>query len=191
MTSPWNLTGPPPWNSSGRWKAGGSPGPPLCSRASDSFSDSFLYYEVDLSEPGFPVPLAGYAPEGTPVGETVRDVLLFVRGIDGTVTLSRDIAEGTDVLSDESIDLLSDSRVGAEAFETVSRWAGDRLTDEEVRSMWATWEPYIIYGDWEGGVLAVFPIPDPLVERISTTIVSPSGDVPVTISRFFLGVMPI
>ncbi len=167
------------------------PGSSMVSRSSDSFSDSFLYYEVDLSEPGFPVPLAGYCAEGTSAEEIAGEMLLFVRGVDGTITLSLDIPEGLDMFMDESVPLLSDSRVCDDAFGAVSRWAGDRLSPGEVRSMWATWEPYILYGDWEGSTLAVFPIPQPLLERISSLYVYPDGSQEVRVDRFFLGMMPI
>jgi hypothetical protein len=33
----------------------------------------------------------------------------------------------------------------------------------------------------------VFPIPEPLIGRISTIIVAPDQDIPVTTTRFFLG----
>lgn len=165
------------------------PGSSTVLRARDSFSDSFLYYEVDFSGQGFPVPLESLRPEGTPREELAGEMLLFVRDEHGTVVLSHAGTDGV-LAADEAIPVPTDGRMSGDAIETVSRWAGDRLTDEEIRSMWMTWEPYILYGDWQGDTLAVFPIPDPLVERISTIIVSPSGDAPVTISRFFLGLMP-
>lgn len=166
------------------------PGSSTVVRANDSFSDGFLYYEVDLSGQGFPVPLGAFSSEGTHAEELAGEMLLFVRDEYGTVTLSQAGPDGV-VAADESILAPTDGRGSGDAIETVARWAGDRLTDEEIRSMWITWEPYILYGDWQGSVLAVFPIPDPLVERISMIIVAPDGDLPVTISRFFLGVMPM
>ncbi|MDM7993473.1 MAG: hypothetical protein QUS11_09180 [Candidatus Fermentibacter sp.] len=166
------------------------PGSSTVFRAGDSFSDSFLYYEVDLSGQGFPVPLESLRPEGTPREELAEEMLLFVRDEYGTVVLSHGGTDGI-VAEDETILAPTDSRGSGDAIETVARWAGDHLTDEEIRSMWITWEPYILYGDWQGSTLAVFPIPDPLVERISMIIVAPDGDVPVTVSRFFLGVMPM
>lgn len=164
------------------------PGSSTVTRPGDSFSDGFLYYEVDLSGQGFPVPLGAFSSESTPAEELSEEMLLFVRDDCGTVTLSRAGSDGI-VASDETVLVPSDSRGSGDAIETISRWAGDRLTDAEIRSMWITWEPYILYGDWQGSVLAVFPVPDPLVERISMIIVAPDGDVPVTVSRFFLGVM--
>ncbi len=166
------------------------PGSSTVARSSDSFSDGFLYYEVDLSGQGFPVPLGAYSSEGTPREEIAEEMLLFVRDEFGTVTLSRAGTDGV-VAVDETVLAPTDSRGSGDAIETVARWAGDRLTDEEIRSMWITWEPYILYGDWQGSALAVFPMPDPLVERISMIIVAPDGDRPVTVSRFFLGVMPV
>lgn len=171
----------------GSWRV---PGASWVTRGSDGFRDRFLYYEVDLGRVGFPLPLAERAPEGTPPDEITPDVLVFRRGEDGLLLPVLDMEEA--VLDRRAVDEspavdMPVAQSMPEAFETVRGWATGLLTGEEIQALWATWEPYILYGDWRGDSLLVFPIPQPLVERISTIIVSPDADLPVVCNRFFLG----
>jgi hypothetical protein len=160
-------------------------------RAGDSFRDGFLYYEVDLSDVGFPVPLEGFCAPDAPEEERVRgELLVFHRLDDGTVACTLESADGLR-FSDESVLSPTIDRSCGAALDAVRGWAGPFLTDSEINSMWATWEPYILYGDWQGGSLAVFPVPQPLVERISTLIVAPDSGEEVMQSRFFLGMLAI
>jgi hypothetical protein len=155
-------------------------------RRSDSFRDRFLYYEVELTRVGFPLPLEAYAPTGTPEAEISHEVLVFSRGENGVVALVHGAV--SDVLTaDESMPVDLPWQSVPEAFETIRGWAGGLLTGEEIQALWATWEPYLLYGDWQGDSLLIFPVPQPLIERISTLMVAPDQDIPVTISRFFLG----
>jgi hypothetical protein len=155
-------------------------------RRSDSFRDRFLYYEVELTGVGFPLPLEGYAPAGTPGEEIAHEVLVFSRNGNGAVTLLPGAVMDV-VPADESMPLDMPWQSMPEAFDTIRGWAGGLLTGEEIQALWATWEPYLLYGDWQGDSLLVFPVPQPLIQRISTIIVTPDQDLPVMISRFFLG----
>lgn len=160
-------------------------------REKDSFQDGFLYYEVDLSEVGFPVPLDGFCAADAPDDERVTgDLLVFHRLDDGTVACTLESADGL-LFSDESVPSPSADRSCEAAFDSVRQWADPFLTEAETRAMWATWEPYILYGDWQGRSLAVFPLPQPLVERISAIIVTPGSGEEVTQCRFFLGMLAI
>ena len=155
-------------------------------RQRDSFQDRFLYYEVELTGAGFPLPLEGYAQPGTPGTEIAGDVLVFHRGENGLVYL----VQGTDkdaMPADETLPLDMPWQSMPEALETIRGWAHGMLTGEEIEALWATWEPYVLYGDWRGDSLLVFAVPQPLIERISTIIVAPDQEIPVMMNRFFLG----
>lgn len=164
------------------------------SRSSDSFQDRFLYYEVDLTGVGFPVPLAGYAPAFSPDPELFTgQVLEFRRDPYGTVACTQD-QPVVDVLSasdQSSLPIDADRMSRVVVPEAIREWCGSILTEEELQAMWSTWEPYVMYGDWPGDRLLVFPIPEALVERISLIIVSPDEDQPVTLHRFFLGMFSL
>lgn len=150
----------------------------------DGFCDRFLYYEVDLSGTGFPLPLAGYAPQGT---TPAVGILLFHRSAIGTAGF--ELLPGGDLsLAGSTAPFLYSA---AEVRSVLGRWAGDALTDGELESLWATWEPWVLSGDWEGGSIAVFPLPEQTVELVSTvTAVSDQGN-PLPVHRFFLGMMPV
>jgi hypothetical protein len=139
----------------------------------DGFSDGFLYYEVDMTEAGLPVP--------------ERRGVVLERLPDGTVSCVD--PEDGDMPADESIPV-PDGRTLEGLRTEVARWAGDRLTPEEMAAMWATWEPWILYGDWGGSRLEIFPVPGEIVERISTVTVVPDSGAPVLLERFFLGMAP-
>jgi hypothetical protein len=190
---PW-LAEPDPWSNAlevdipgfywalGIWRAVPSL---LVRRSSDSFCDRFLYYEVDLSGRPLPLPLPGLARSGEAVLE--GDVMLFRRTGDYETDMSLVPAEDLLQASEEST-----GRSGTyscdEALQILEDWAGGTLKPEEIRAMWATWEPYVLYGDWEGDRLAVFPMPQDLIERISTIELTNTGDLPVYYNRFFLGI---
>lgn len=156
------------------------------SRARDSFCDRFLYYEVDLSGVGFPLPLPEYASEGATEEEIFTGDALVFRRLNGFVTCMPMTGEGM-VVCDESDRPAIVDKSGETAVAAIRQWAGAILTEDEIQAMWATWEPYVLYGDWQGDSLVVFPVPQPLVERISTIIVTPDSGIPVSCSRFFLG----
>jgi len=167
----------------GLWRV---PGVSRVSRSRDAFEDAFLYYEVEFGEDGLPVPLEGLAPAGTPPEELSGDVLVFRRR-DGWVTADFESPAADRRAVDESLPTDVQTGGAGGALQTVRAWADGLLTEEELGAMWGTWEPYILYGDWQGDSLLVFPLPQPLIERISTIVVTPDVDLPVTISRFFLG----
>lgn len=159
------------------------------SRRSDGFADSFLYYEADFTDTGFPVPLCGHVEPGTPPLETAFEYLEFRRTDDGAITCVSKTCL-SDRPCDESPPLPEIDKSCETAFETVRGWASGILTDEEVGAMWATWEPWIYYGDWRGRRLLVFPVPQPVVEEISFIRVESEQNLPVEQHRFFLGMLP-
>jgi len=189
---PW-LAEPDPWSSTlevdipgffwalGIWRAVPSL---LVRRGSDFFCDRFLYYEVDLSGRPLPLPLPALAHTGEPVVE--GSVMLFHRTGDYGVDMSVVSAESLLEPSEERVEQ-SGSYSCDEALQVLGGWAGGTLKPEEIQAMWATWEPWVLYGDWEGEYLAVFPMPDGLVGRISTIELSNTDGLPVYYNRFFLG----
>jgi hypothetical protein len=159
----------------------------LLSRASDSFLDRFLYYEVDLSEVGFPLTLPGLEPEGTPDEYMVTGQILLFRRLDtGVVSVALLEADGLDLYGEDVGPAFGD--YSCERVSGILReWADGILTDEEVGAMWSTWEPYVLYGDWDEEYLAVFSLPQPLVDCISILRLTNDAGLPVEYSRFFLG----
>lgn len=150
----------------------------------DGFRDRFLYYEVDLAGTEFPLPLAGLSPRGIP---TAGEVILLHRGAAG-VDCYELLPRGDLSLAGGSAPFLySCSGVTA----VLERWAGTTLSESELSAMWATWEPYVRSGDWDGSSLAVFRLPDEVVGLVSTVnAVSDQGH-PVSVQRFFLGMLAI
>jgi hypothetical protein len=150
----------------------------------DGFCDRFLYYEVDLSGTEFPLPLAGSDNRSVPLTD---EVLLFHRSMVGIA--------GYELLPQGDLSMAGGTAPFcyscSEVKEVLGRWAGNSLSESELSAMWATWEPYVLSGDWDGSSLAVFRLPDEVVELVSTVnVVSDQGH-PVTVSRFFLGLMPV
>jgi hypothetical protein len=165
------------------------PGSLIVSRASDSYLDRFLYYEVDFSDVGFPLTLGSLAPEGTPEEDMVGGrVLLFHRTSPSVMSFS--------VLAADSIDIYMDEDHPAEVSYSCSQvtgmlmeWSSGILTEDEARAMWSTWEPYVLYGDWEGDYLVLFPLPESLVGKISILRLENDQGYPVDYRRFFLGLL--
>lgn len=174
------------------WAAGMWRSPEACwiERPSDGFRDKFLYYEVDLAEIGLPIPLEGRAPEGFPPEDLVTDMLVFTRCADGGVSCSRTCMTDSEA-ADESVPAPADDKSCETVMQAMRYWAGDLLAGDEIDAMWATWEPYVYRGDWQGDSLAVFPMPRRLVACISGIGVFTSPQVPVVIDRFFLGMLPL
>lgn len=166
-------------------------GPNRVTRPSDGFSDSFLYYEVDFTDTGFPIPLHGFEEPGTPLEETAFEYLEFRCLDNGVITCVAKTCGADQSSCDESLPLPEVDKSCEAAFDTVRGWASGILTDEEVRAMWATWEPWIYYGGWRGRSLLVFAVPQPVVEEISLIRVESDQGLPVEQHRFFLGMIPI
>ncbi len=168
----------------GRWRDTGAL---VLTRESDGFCDRFLYYEVDLSGTGFPGPLG----EGSG-GESSSDpVMLFTRN-DGWDVRMR-IVEAAAVTGGAEEEALPPDRDydRSLALEALSAWAGYDLKQAEIEAMWDTWEPWVLWGDWAGGSLVVFPVPDHLEDRISTIEFVPDDDLEVYYGRFFLGMAEV
>jgi hypothetical protein len=148
----------------------------------DGFSDKFLYYEVDLAGTEFPLPLAGHAQRGIPL---TAEVLLFHRSVIGIA--------GYELLQQGDLSMAGGTAPflysGSEVRAVLGRWAGNTLSESELDALWATWEPYVLFGDWDGSSLAVFPLPDQVIELVSTVSAKSDQGYPVTVHRFFLGMM--
>lgn len=150
----------------------------------DGFRDRFLYYEVDLSGTEFPLPLAGCANRSVPLTE---EVLLFHRSVIGAAGYELLPQGDLSMTGGTAPSLYSSSAVRA----VLERWAGNNLSEGELDAMWASWEPYVLFGDWDGSSLAVFRLPDEVVELVSAVnVVSDQGH-SVTVNRFFLGLKPV
>ncbi len=149
----------------------------------DGFRDRFLYYEVDLSGTGFPLPLEGMRDPG----ETADEVILFHR-TGGRVTGFEILPGGDPALAGGTAPFIYSS---GEVRGIIDGWTRGLLTPGETEALWQTWEPYILEGDWEGSSLAVFPLPAEAVERVSTVIVRSDSGETVPVLRFFLGMAPI
>lgn len=162
-------------------------------RDSDGFLDRFLYYEVDLSGTGFPMPLPPFSPEGAPAEETVSGrVLVFQRPDDGGGVMVSVEPVG-DLLSGgapEAVPAASAEYDCILPLSVIRSWAAGVLNEEEIGAMWGTWEPYARYGDWEGSRLVVFPVPPALLDRISAVELD-SGGLRIEYRRFFLGIIAI
>ncbi len=150
----------------------------------DGFYDKFLYYEVDLAGTEFPLPLAGYASVGEPLAS---EVLLFHRSVVGIAGYELLPQGDLSMAGGTAPFIYSCSEVRA----VLERWAGNALSESELDELWATWEPYVLSGDWEGTSLAVFPLPELAVELVSTVNVKSDQGYPVDVHRFFLGMMAI
>lgn len=148
----------------------------------DGFHDRFLYYEVDLAGTEFPLPLAGSAPRGIPL---TAEVILFHRSVVGIAGYEL-LPQGDLSMAGGTAPFLYSSS-GTRA--VLGRWAGNTISESELDAMWATWEPYVLSGDWDGASLAIFRLPDKVVELVSTVNVVSDQGYPVTVSRFFLGLM--
>jgi hypothetical protein len=156
--------------------------------ADSTWCDSFLYYEVDLSGTAFPLPLPGLAPAGADQSELVSgQILVFSRDENGQVTL--EISQATERSPAE--ESLSDQQGYASEWvlDVLMSWGGSALAANEIQAMWGTWEPYILYGDWEGRSLVVFPMPQSLVERISSLELRTDNLFGVNYERFFIGMV--
>lgn len=154
----------------------------------DGFSDRFLYYAGTIRQGAFPPPLVGFAvasaEEDTPEADRA---LLFTR--DGSGNVHFVIAPGGDItMADQASPFIYSFD---EVVEILEGWADGALTHDEVRTLWFTWEGYVTGGYWPTGSKAVFVVPGELVERTSTIRIEPEEDLPVEITRFFLGILDV
>jgi len=153
----------------------------VLTRESDGFCDKFLYYEVDLAG-RFPDLLSPSCPGGPCTGEA-----LFFQRSGGLVTVT---AGDLGMLGAVEESLPPGESYDARlAMETVAGWASPYLKSDEITELWATWEPYILYGDWEGPILVVFPLRQDLVERISILDLTTDEPLDISYHRFFLVLM--
>jgi hypothetical protein len=161
----------------------------IINRDSDAFSDKFLYYEVDFESGSFPLPLPGRSTEGSVQVEPLSgEVLVLFRPDFDWIAMELVDADDLDELGEGVT--ITDEYTAGDAMEILTQWAGDELKEPELRAMWNTWESYVLYGDWEGTYLVVFPMPAPLVARISELELTSTTGLPVSYHRFFLGFSP-
>lgn len=162
----------------------------IISRESDSFSDMFLYYEVAFEPGSFPLPLPGGLAEGHPeVIPISGEVLVISRPDMDWMGLELVDADDLDELGDGLE--ITDEYSSECALDIITDWAAAELKEPEIRAMWSTWEPYALYGDWEGRYLVIFPVPQNMLSRISTLELSSDAGLPVQYHRFFLGMVPV
>ncbi len=161
----------------------------IINRSAGSFSDMFLYYEVSFDRDAFPLPLPGRSQEGSlQVAPISSEVLVIFRPDFDWIGMELVDADSLDGLGG-SVEIL-DEYTSESAVEVITQWAGSTLKEPEIRAMWNTWESYALYGDWEGTYLVIFPMPQPLVSRVSTLELTNTLGLPVSYHRFFLGFSP-
>jgi len=163
-------------------------------RDSDGFADRFMYYECSLSPGALPLPLA--RPGLDPDGRYSGPVLVFSRLANGPgagiyMTHAEDawaippaVSRITTLTADEAFGLFSDWADG-----DTTGFSG--LKPLEIQTMWRTWAPYFLEGDWPGTNLVVFPIPRSMIDDISTIELRTDPEYPVVMNRFFLGMVSI
>ncbi len=150
--------------------------------------EGFLYYECRPAvspELDYPRRLA----MGSGLPEDVDHVLLFLRPYDDEYMEMYSVAPCGIFVPPEVDEIGIYSR--EEVMRELASWAGDKLTREELLAMWDTWEEYVTGAQWQGDALILFPLPKNAIEKISTLSVSTDEDCPVTISRFFLGMVTV
>lgn len=166
----------------------------ILTRPADGFTDRFLFYECELEPGSLPMPLARPGEEETEVVPYEGRVLVFSKlanlpGVGIYTTHARDawlIPPSAARITVLTVD---------EAYGVFHDWAeGDSLSatglkEPEIVAMWNTWEPFFSGGEWHGTNLIVFPMPSPMLERISTLELSTLNGYPVQYNRFFLGVV--
>ncbi len=162
----------------------------IINRESDSFSDMFLYYETSFEPGSFPLPLPGSISDGHPqVVPVSGEVLVLFRPDMDWMGLGLVDADDLDELGNGME--ITGEYSSEFALETVTEWAEGELKEPEIRAMWGTWEPYALYGDWEGQYLVIFPVPQAMIPRISTLELTSESGLPVEYHRFFLGLAPV
>ena len=162
----------------------------VINRESDSFSDKFLYYEVAFEPGTFPLPLPGGLSDGYLQAAPISgEVLVVSRSGMDRMGLGLIDADDLDELGDGIG--ITDGYSSELALKTVTAWAESELKAPEIQAMWATWEPYVLHGDWEGTYLVVFPAPQAMIQRISTLDLTSESGLPVEYHRFFLGLVPV
>ncbi|MEN8209085.1 MAG: hypothetical protein ABFR50_07520, partial [Candidatus Fermentibacteria bacterium] len=75
--------------------------------------------------------------------------------------------------------------------EILSSWNTAGLYPGELDLLWETWEAYVNDPLREGDALVVFPLPQDMINRISSLEVLPDEEMEITYGRFFLGMMPV
>jgi len=73
--------------------------------------------------------------------------------------------------------------------EILCDWAEGSMKSEELVSMWETWESWIFDGSWSGDTLVVFPLPDYIIEGMTTIDLQTDDYHDVVYSRFYLGIL--
>jgi len=156
-------------------------------RTSGGINEGFLYYECFLDTPDFmKYPQLLAAGEGLPEG--VDRVLIFLKPCDDMQEMYMvDPQSIFTPMETEEISVYDRSRM----MRTLSSWNTPGLYPGELELLWDTWEDYITAPSWEGDALVVFPLPQDMINRISSLEVLPDGEFEITYGRFFLGMIPV
>lgn len=156
-------------------------------RTSEGINEGFLYYECYLETPDFmryPQLLA--AGEGLPEG--VDKVLILLKPYDDMQEMYLvDPASMLIPVETEEISIYDSSRM----METLSSWNTAGLYPGELELLWETWESYVKDPLWDGDALVIFPLPQDMINRISSLEVLPDAEMEIKYGRFFLGMMPV
>jgi hypothetical protein len=166
----------------------------ILTRPSDGFMDRFLFYECRLEAGSLPMPLARPGEDETEVIPYEGPVLVFSKlanspGVGIYTTPARDAW----IVPPPAARMRS--LTPGEAYGVFHDWAeGDSLSatglkEPEILAMWGTWQPFFQSGEWHGTSLIVFPMPLPMLDRISMLELSTPSGYPVQYNRFFLGVV--
>ncbi len=156
-------------------------------RTSGGINEGFLYYECFLETPEFlKYPQLLAAGEGLPGG--VDKVLIFLEPYGDMQEMYRVDPQSIFIpVETEEISLYDRTRMQ----DILSSWNTAGLTSGELELLWETWEAYVTDPLWEGDALVVFPLPQDMINMISSLEVLPDGEMEITYGRFFLGMMPV
>lgn len=145
---------------------------------SDGSTEEFIYYECRLNnwmeQDFYPVTITEEGPALDPGRE--GELLRCVRSGD-SVLMELSSEEGTKPVEPADVPGL------------LCRWAGNTMKSQELESMWATWEDWVMDGEWSGDTLDVFTLPPGTVQSISTIRLETDKYMRVEYRRFFLGMI--
>lgn len=156
-------------------------------RTSGGINEGFLYYECYLETPDFmKYPQLLAAGEGLPEG--VDKVLILLRPY-GDMQEMYLVDPASMLIPVETEESTVYDRTWM--LEILSSWDTGGLYPGELELLWETWESYVTDPLWEGDALVVFPLPQNMINRISSLEVLPDGEFEITYGRFFLGMIPV
>ncbi len=156
-------------------------------RTSGGINEGFLYYECYLETPDFmKYPLLLVEGEGLPEG--VDKVLIFLKPYDDMQEMYLVYPTSIYIPLETEESSVYDRE---EMLEILSSWNTSGLYSDELELLWDTWEAYVTDPLWEGDALVVFPLPQEMIDKISSLEVLPDGEMEITYGRFFIGMIPV